>query len=261
MVEEAAKKIKELLKEEEFFAAVVGGSGIELPGVEREIPYSEIPNMPLPAVPGHKGVVKLLSLNGKKILFFEGRFHYYEGREDWEIRFIPELCSFLGVRVFIPTCASGAVSRKAAESEIGVIYDHINLLGRNPLVGLIKSYGARVFVNGKKFYSKRLVNAFLKKALELGIDAVPAVLAANLGPNYETYTEIRLLEVLGVDCVSMSTVPEVIAANFYGMECVALTVFTNDTLNPEASHEEVLEKAAERSAKLGKLIGEALIHL
>jgi len=251
---EAAEKVKKLTGKECFDVAVVGGSGIDLGEAEVEIPYSEIPGMPEPAVPGHRGLLKVFSVSGKSLLFFEGRFHYYEGREDWEIRFIPQLAASLGVKVFIPTCASGAVSRRAAESEIGVIYDHINLLGRNPLVGLIKEHGSRVFVNGKKFYDRALVETFTRAGLNEGVKVIPSVLAATLGPNYETFSEVRMLELLGADCVSMSTVPDVIAANFYGMRVVALTIFTNDALQKEADHQEVLEIAKERKEKLEKII-------
>jgi purine-nucleoside phosphorylase len=257
----AAERVFELTGISKFDFAVVGGSGVELGRALFEIPYSEIPQMPAPKVPGHKGVLKVYSLNGRNLLFFEGRFHYYEGRSDEEIRFIPELCHSLGVEVFIPTCASGAVSRKAASAEIGVIYDHINLLGRNPLVGLIGDFGSRVFVNGKEFYDKELVDEFLKKGLEIGINVTPVVLASMLGPNYETFSEVRMLEVLGADCVSMSTVPEVITAKFLEMRVVGLTVITNDTLKREANHEEVLKLSNERSKKLELLIRETLSSL
>ena len=255
---EAAERIREITGETSFDVAVVGGSGIDLGRADAEIPYSEIPGMPEPAVLGHKGVLKLYRVSGKKVLFFEGRFHYYEGREDWEIRFIPELSAGLGVKIFIPTCASGAVSRRAAESEIGVIYDHVNLLGRNPLIGLIREYGSKVFVNGKKFYDRTLVEVFLKAGLQEGVRTIPAVLAATLGPNYETFSEVRMLEILGADCVSMSTIPEVIAANFFGMRTAALTVFTNDTLKEEADHEEVLRISRERNSKLRRILEKGL---
>ncbi len=256
-----AQKIKEFFGQESFQVAVIGGSGIEIGEGVTELPYSQIPGMPLPKVPGHRGILKLFRVGGKSLLFFEGRFHYYEGREDWEIRFIPRLASELGVEVFIPTCSSGAVSRRAALGEIGVIVDHINLLGRNPLVGLIGEYGERVFVNGKKIYDERLGELFLRKGLELSVKVVPVTLAAMLGPNYETFAEIRMLEVLGADCVSMSTVPEAIAGAFYGMRVCGLTVFTNDTLNPRTDHQEVLKVAGERGKKLALLIEESVKSL
>ncbi|TCK03428.1 purine-nucleoside phosphorylase [Phorcysia thermohydrogeniphila] len=254
----AAEFIKRETGIEEFDIAVVGGSGIDLGSSFIEIPYSEIPGMPETAVPGHQGTLKVTEIGGKKVLLFQGRFHYYEGRTDEEIRFIPFLASCLGAKVFIPTCASGAISRRAASAEIGVVVDHINLMGRNPLTGLISSFGDKVFLNAKTLYDRELSTLFLKTGLELGIKVVSAVLAATLGPNYETFAEIRFLELAGADCVSMSTVPDALAAAFYGMKVGALTIFTNDALKPEASHQEVLEVSSRRSEKLSKLLRTAI---
>jgi purine-nucleoside phosphorylase len=82
-----------------------------------------------------------------------------------------------------------------------------------------------------------------------------------LGPNYETFAEIRSLEVMGADVVSMSTVPDVLAAKFFGMKVAALTVITNDTLNIKSTHEEVLEISRKRSEKLSKLLRETIREL
>ncbi len=251
---QAAEYIKRILAKDSFDITIIGGSGIELGSSIRTIPYDEIPEMPKPAVPGHKGQLHYFRFGRNHTLFFEGRFHYYEGRSDSEIRFIPELSSLLGVKLMILTCASGAVSRKATQLEIGVVIDHINLLGRNPLVGLLKDYGTKVFLNAKNLYDRSISKKLLQTGLELGISTGEVTLAATLGPNYETFSEIKLLELAGADCVSMSTIPEALAAAFFGMKVTALTVITNDTLNPEASHEEVLEISKIRTKKLSSLI-------
>jgi len=255
---EAAEKIRSATGIRNFDVAVIGGSGISFGEALLEIPYEEIPYMPKPSIPGHRGVLKLFEIGEKKVLFFEGRFHYYEGRKDEEIIFIPKLCKELNVKIFIPTCASGAVSRKAVTCEVGIITDHINLMGRNPLVGLSKNFGGEVFVNGKTFYSQRLTDIFLKSAMEKRIKTEKLTLAGVLGPNYETFAEVRMLEILGADCVSMSTVPEVIASKFYGMRTCALTVITNDTLNLKAEHEEVLKESRKKGEELSRLLEETL---
>ncbi len=258
--ERAPELIKGTFGEEAFDVAIVGGSGIKLEESVGSIPYIEIPGMPEPAVPGHEGRLHYLRLGTNRVLFFEGRFHYYEGRSDAEIRFIPELSSLLGVKLMILTCASGAVSRKAAELEMGVIVDHINLIGRNPLIGLVREYGSRVFVNAKEIYDREISKKFLQKGLELGISIGEVVLAATLGPNYETYSEVGFLKLTGADCVSMSTVPEALASAFYGMKVAALTVITNDTLNPVANHEEVVKSSFSISRKLTALIEKVFLE-
>ena len=255
---EAAEKIRSATGIRNFDVAVIGGSGISFGEALLEIPYEEIPYMPKPSIPGHRGVLKLFEIGEKKVLFFEGRFHYYEGRKDEEIIFIPKLCKELNVKIFIPTCASGAVSRKAVTCEVGIITDHINLMGRNPLVGLSKNFGGEVFVNGKTFYSQRLTDIFLKSAMEKRIKTEKLTLAGVLGPNYETFAEVRMLEILGADCVSMSTVPEVIASNFFKMETLALTIPVNDALSIETNHKEVLKAAEKRSRLLSELLKSAI---
>jgi purine-nucleoside phosphorylase len=47
------------------------------------------------------------------------------------------------------------------------------------------------------------------------------------GPSYETPAEIVMLERLGADAVSMSTIPEAIMARSLGMEVVALALIAN----------------------------------
>jgi purine-nucleoside phosphorylase len=83
-----------------------------------------------------------------------------------------------------------------------------------------------------------------KVAQELGFVFSEGVYAAVLGPNYETPAEIRYLRAIGADLVGMSTVPEVIMANYLGMRVLAISCVTNmaaGVLPQKLNHEEVLE--------------------
>ncbi len=250
----ATSLIRKKFNTEHFDIAVLGGSGIEIGKPLKTIDYRDIPDMPIPTVPGHRGILKLIKSSGKNTLFFEGRFHYYEGKTDKEIRFIPRLCSELGVKLFIVTCSSGAVSKRAADTDIGIIIDHVNLSGRNPLVGLTEEYGKRVFVNMKNCYDPILSKKLLDLGKDLNLKVEPVVLAGVLGPNYETFSEVKALERLGIDTVSMSTVVDVISAKFYDLKTVGLTIIANDARKPLVSHEEVLRAANMKSSYLNSLI-------
>ncbi|WP_456395424.1 purine-nucleoside phosphorylase [Desulfurobacterium sp.] len=260
-MERAADYIKELSGVETFDVAIVLGSGIEIGDVSFEIPYNEIPEMPVPSVPGHRGVLKLVKINSISALVFSGRFHYYEGRSDEEIRTIPYLSHLLGCEFFISTCAAGAISRRAVASHLVVVEDHINLMGKNPLTGLIKRYGSGVFVDLKFAYDRQFIDTFLDCAFKSKLSAVSGVLAAMHGPNYETFAEIRMLSMLGVDVVSMSTVPEIIAARFYGMKVGAVAVVGNDALNGNTTHEEVLENVRFKNEMLTVTLKQTLLNL
>ncbi len=82
---------------------------------------------------------------------------------------------------------------------------------------------------------------------ELGISLSEGVYAALTGPSYETPAEIRYLRTIGADLVGMSTVPEVIVANYLGMRVLAISCVTNmaaGILPQKINHEEVLETGA-----------------
>ncbi|WP_457568389.1 purine-nucleoside phosphorylase [Desulfurobacterium sp.] len=260
-VERAAAYLKEALQKECFDVAVLLGSGIEIGEAGQEIPYEKIPGMPVPRVPGHRGVLKPVNIDGLSVVVFGGRVHYYEGREDRDLRFIPHLASLLGCRLFVATCAAGAVSRRAAASHLVVVEDHINLIGRNPLTGMISSRGSEVFVDLKDIYDRQFVDAFLLEALKMEIPVTAGVLAAMHGPNYETFAEIKMLSVLGADIVSMSTVPEIIAAKFYGMKTGAVAVVANDTMDCKVTHDDVLENVKVRGKSLGRILERTLRNL
>src|SRR5258706_16141440 len=43
------------------------------------VPFHEIPDLPVPSVPGHRGELLLGRWANRSVLLFAGRVHYYEG--------------------------------------------------------------------------------------------------------------------------------------------------------------------------------------
>ena len=62
---------------------VILGSGLggftEDITIEHTLPYTEIPNFPVSTVQGHKGALVFGTIQGKKVVAMQGRFHFYEG--------------------------------------------------------------------------------------------------------------------------------------------------------------------------------------
>jgi purine-nucleoside phosphorylase len=125
-----------------------------------------------------------------------------------------------------------------------VITDHLNLTGRNPLVGPEdKELGPR-FPDMTDAYHSRLQRVAESAALRIGLNLRKGVYAGLLGPSFETPAEIRMLRTLGADAVGMSTVMEVIAANQMGMKVLGISCLTNmaaGILPQKLHHREVME--------------------
>lgn len=87
------------------------------------------------------------------------------------------------------------------------------LLGNNPLSGPNDTRFGPRFPAMNKAYDKVLRQYGMEIARDLGVDLHEGVYTCLGGPNYETVAELRMLKILGVDCVGMSTVHEVFDLN------------------------------------------------
>src|SRR5690606_7894883 len=126
----------------------------------------------------------------------------------------------LGVEAAVLTNAAGGVRPDLAPGDLLLIRDHVNLMGRSPLIGP-PGAGERRFPDMSEPYDPRLAAWAHEAAGAAGIELREGVYGAVLGPAFETAAEVRALAVLGVDAVGMSTVPEVLAARALGLPCLA----------------------------------------
>ncbi len=226
-----------------------------IPG--REIPYQQIAGYPRPTVEGHRGVLKL----GRTCAVLSGRFHYYEGVSLDDVVLPVFLLHRLGVRDLIVTNAAGGVRRSYRPGDLVLIRDHLNLMGVHPLRGPNPpGYGPR-FPDMSEAYSRQL-RAVAREAA--GVELAEGVYAAFPGPSYETPAEVRLAELLGADLVGMSTVPEVIAANYLGMRVLGISCVTNlaaGILEKPLEHAEVVETGRRARPALTRLLQGVLERL
>jgi purine-nucleoside phosphorylase len=128
-----------------------------------------------------------------------------------------------------------------------VIDDHINFMGRNPLIGPNDNRLGPRFPDMSEVYSLRLRSLARLAAHEVGQRVQHGVYVAVTGPNYETPAEISAFRTLGADAVGMSTVPEAIVARHMGMEVLGISCISNmaaGMLPQPLSEHEVLETTA-----------------
>lgn len=221
------------------------------------IPYSEIPNFPVPTIPGHAGALVFGKKCGQEVVVLQGRIHYYEGLPQREITLPIRVLALLGVKTVVLTNACGGVNLDFKPGDLMLISDHINYSGANPLIGPnMDEFGPR-FPDMSDLYTASLREKIKENAQEAGILLREGVYAMYSGPSFETPAEIRMFRFMGADTVGMSTVPEAIVAGHSGMQVVGVSCITNmaaGILPVKLTHEEVTETANRVKQVFQKLI-------
>ena len=210
------------------------------------IDYKDIPHFPVSTAPSHKGRLIIGELEGKKVVCMQGRFHYYEGYEMYQVVFPVQVMKVLGVEKLVVTNAAGCVNRNWNSGTLMLITDHMNFSTENPLRGTNYDQLGSRFFDMTRVYDKDLQALALKAAKSVGVDLKQGVYMYFAGPNFETPAEIRAAEILGADAVGMSTVPEVIAASHCGIKVIGISCMTNmaaGILDQPITAEEVNETA------------------
>ncbi len=109
-----------------------------------------------------------------------------------------------------------------------MVYDHINLMGDNPLIGENDdSLGTR-FPDMSNPYDEKWydnITAFLR---EKKFEVYPSVYLGVTGPETETEAECRFYREIGADILGYSLVPENIAMVHAGMKCAAFCMLTRE---------------------------------
>ena len=267
-VTEAAKFVAKATGRFTHSAAVVLGSGLSdyatsLSG-SVEIPYGDIPHFPIPKVEGHAGSLFSVPVSDGAVLLFAGRVHVYEGWPLSDVVFGVRTAAAAGCSVVVLTNAAGGIGDGLVPGDLVAIKDHINLTGRNPLVGDNDDRLGPRFPDLTDAYDPEIRELIAASAADAGVIPKEGVYAWVLGPSYESPAEIQFLKRIGADLVGMSTVPEAIALRHMGVRVGAISLVTNLAVGISAtplSHDEVMEMAALASKKVTGLVDALLPRL
>jgi len=218
--------------------------------VDFRIPYEEIPHFPRSTIAGHKGTLVCGKLANKPVMAMEGRFHVYEGYTPEEITFPVRVMSKLGINTLLISSAAGGLNPEFEPADIMIVKDHINLTGRNPLIGPnLDEFGPR-FPDMSQVYDPDLIKLAREKATEAKIPLKEGIYVGIVGPSLETPAETRFLRMVGADAVGMSTVPEVIVGVHCGLKIMVIVAITNVNI-PEAMGKTSIEQVIATAEKAG----------
>ena len=210
------------------------------------IEYKDIPEFPVSTVIGHAGRLLIGTLEGKKVIAMQGRFHYYEGYTMQDITLPVRAMKVLGIKLLIASNACGGLNPVFSAGDIMVITDHVNMMGSNPLIGAnLDEFGPR-FPDMSEVYYKEYIERLAAIAKKQDIKLQKGVYGAVSGPNYASKAELRMLITIGADTVGMSTVPESMVARHSGLKVLGVSCITDmaiPDIMTSPSHEEILKVA------------------
>jgi len=229
-----------------------------------EAHYNHIPYFPLATVEFHTGKLIYGTIEGKKAVVMQGRFHLYEGYDFLDITYPIRVMHQLGIKKLFVSNAAGAINLDFKKGDIMLIEDHINLQDGSPLAFKnVAEFGDR-FVDMSEPYDLEMRAKVDAIANRENISLKKGVYASVVGPQLETKAEYRMLKIMGADAVGMSTVPEVIVANHLRLPIVAVSVLTDecdpDNLQP-VEVQEILKIAGQTEPKMIKLFKELIKEL
>ena len=242
------------------------GLGVYVDQIQNKtiIPYQDIPHFRRTTVEGHEGRLIIGEVHGVTVAALQGRMHPYEGHPMEEIVHPVRTLAALGIEMLFLTNASGGINLDYHPGDLVSISDHINLTGRNPLVGPnIAELGPR-FPDMGNAYDAELRELMKKVAANHHVNLKTGVYCSVLGPTYETPAEIRMLRTLGADMVGMSTVSEVIAANHLGLRVAGVACITNYAAGikqEKLSHADVKKVAEKAMVGFATILTETISEL
>jgi purine-nucleoside phosphorylase len=222
-----------------------------------KLPYTSIPHMPSPGVSGHAGNLCLGRVGDVPVACLQGRSHVYEGHDMDTVVFGVRLLARLCCSAVLLTNAAGGIRPSFKPGTLMLILDHLNFMGKNPLVGPNEAAFGPRFPDMTRAYDRELAALARDAAREVGTPLEEGVYAAMLGPSYETPAEIHMLRTVGADAVGMSTVPEVVALRHAGVRAGAISCITNMAAGMSGNlldHSEVEETARETRGRFEALL-------
>jgi purine-nucleoside phosphorylase len=230
-----------LIKNENIAFAMILGSGVELNNeiiTNKEVIFEETQGV-------HHKLIYTCTISGKNVVVFKGRKHFYEGYSQEELTVNIRTAAELGIKDLLVTNAAGGINENFNDGDLMLIRSHINFIDKLKL--------PPVFIN----YNNILQEKFRTACGKVNVKLHEGTYGCYSGPTYETKAEIRFQKKIGLDAAGMSTIPEVLDANYRGINILGLSIITNmlkENSISVTSHEEVLNTAKIASLRLNKVL-------
>ena len=197
--------------------------------VIKKINYSDIPPKFNSTVDA-KGEI-ILAQNVKdenNILILNGHINFYNGFSMRDAAHPVYVLNELGIKKVIIVDEVGHLNPRFSIGGISLIYDHINLMGDNPLIGENDETLGTRFPDMSNPYDAKWYLEIESLLRERKHRFYPSVYLGITGPETETEAECRFYRETGSDIAGYSIVPENIAAVHARIKCAAFGMISRE---------------------------------
>lgn len=214
----------------------------------KKLKYADIPPTVIAGSEANDGELLFASLKGTKhnLFIMNGRCNFYEGYTMRQVAHPIYTLKELGVRSVVLIDEVGYLNPRFIEGGIALIYDHINLMGDNPLIGENDETLGTRFPDMSNAYDYLLYDQVEKIFLDRKVKFYPSVYLGITGPETETEAECRFFREIGSDVLGYSIVPENLAVVHSGMKCAAFGMTSRELVADRLSEIDEEEQAKNR---------------
>jgi purine-nucleoside phosphorylase len=184
--------------------------------------------------------------SGKEFYVLNGRFNYYQGYKMRDVTHPVYTLNELGVKTLIMIDEVGFLNPRFTVGGTAFIYDHINLMGDNPLIGENDYTIGPRFPDMSNPYNESLYKNVENLFIENKFRYYPSVYLGITGPETETEAECRFYREAGADVLGYSLVPENLAAIHAGMKVIAFGMISRELVADRLKEISEEEQSANR---------------
>ncbi|MDP2304367.1 MAG: purine-nucleoside phosphorylase [Ignavibacteria bacterium] len=221
------------------------------------IKTNDILNYPTSSVEGHAGKIHFAEYEGKKLILFQGRIHFYEGYSLSQCLLPVQIIKSLRCKNLIVTNAAGGINQYFIPGDLMLIKSFNASMIKKEIAQIVEPLSLVERENISNYPSKKIVDALLEASLEEKFHLKEGLYWISKGPSYETPAEVEMMRRLGADAVGMSTAHEILYATALGIQTVGVSCITNFAAGiskVKLAHADVTETATRVESMFEKFI-------
>ena len=227
-----------------------------------EIDFADVPEFEINSR-NNFNKITFAKIKGCDVVIYKGRSHFFDGVPMRNIGHLIYVLKNLGIKKIVSIDEVGHLNPRYGCGDLALIYDHINLMGDNPLIGKNENELGVRFPDMSNAYDKEMHRKIYEVMQDEKFIINDAVYLGITGPESETDAEARFYRDTGADVLGYSIVPENIAAVHCGIKFAAIGLITRNLvadimMEDERSEKQKIKEQKENlksaSRKLGKIM-------